>query len=152
MRISENDLQVVGQFEPFVVDLSSLHSESGRGLVFWLDEWDVRMSVATSDEHRLLVVNGMFHIQLWHPQAKLSVLTPSPLTGHQFEASSLLGKPFRSESYDELAAVVRAALHVDMPHVDRVREVFFAMCTEFLWPIPGAVMPTFRFRPEVAAK
>ena len=145
-------MQIVGEHEPFVVDSGALHLESTRGLVFWLDDWDVRMSEPGSDEHRLLVVNGMFHIQLWHPQARLSVLTPSPLTGHQFEVANIMGNRFRSESYEEMATVVQAARHVQMPRVDEVRDVFFAMCTEFLWPISGAILPTFRFSEESVAK
>ncbi len=152
MALCDKELQLVGEHEPFVVDASALHLESTRALVFWLDEWDVRMSVPESTEHRLLVVNGMFHLQLWHPQARLSILTPSPLTGNQFEVSPILGNTFRSSSYGEVAAVVEAARRVKMPSVDELRDVFFALCTEFLWPVTGAILPSFRFEEEVAAK
>ena len=152
MQDTASEIRIVGDYEPFVVDSGALHVESSRALVFWLGDWDVRMSEPGSNEHRLLVVNGMFHIQLWHPEARLSVLTPSPLTDHQFEVANVMGNRFRTDSYDEMAAVVQAARHVKMPGVGETRDVFFAMCTEFLWPISGAILPSFRFSQDVAAK
>ena len=141
-----------GQHEPFIYDLSQRHTDTDRILVYWLGEWDVRMSDPRSDLHRLLAINGMFHLQLWHPDSGTSILTPSTFTDHSFEVNPLFGDPFRTHSYPEMCSVIRAAKQIDAPPPHLLMEVFFAMFTEFAWSIPQAVLPEVRFNEEIAAK
>ena len=141
-----------GHTEPFIYDLAQRHADAERTLVYWLGEWDVRMSDPRSDLHRLFAVNGMFHLQLWHQESNTSILTPSALTNHSFEAAPLFDGAFETRSYSELCAVIKAARQVEPPPTLLLGEIFFAMFNEFAWHIPGAVMPSVRFEDPVAAK
>lgn len=141
-----------GHREPFLYDLTQRHNENLRSLVYWLGEWDVRIYRPCSDVHRLLAVNGMYHLQLWHPESRTSLLTPTALTEHQFEVSPLFGGAFHSHSYAELAAVLNAARGIELPAPELLSDVFFAMFNEFVWHIPDALMPPVRFLDSVAAK
>ena len=141
-----------GQTEPFIYDLTQRHVDADRTLVYWLGEWDVRMSDPRSDLHRLLTVNGMFHLQLWHPESGTSILTPSPFTEHYFEAVPIFGNQFRTRSYPEMCSVIKASKQIETPAPQLLMEVFFAMFTEFAWHIPSAVLPNVRFDEDIAAK
>ena len=141
-----------GQHEPFIYDLSQRHTDVNRTLVYWLGEWDVRMSDPGSDLHRLLTVNGMFHLQLWHPESKTSILTPSSLTEQHFEVTPLFDGVFQTRSYPEMCSVIQAAKKIEAPPPQLLMEVFFAMFTEFAWNIPHAVLPQVHFDEHLAAK
>ena len=141
-----------GQHEPFIYDLNQRHTDTNRTLVYWLGEWDVRMSDPRSDLHRLLAVNGMLHLQMWHPESGTSVLTPSPLTDQLFEAIPLFGNQFRTRSYPEMCSVIHAAKQIEAPSPKLLMDVFFAMFTEFAWNIPQAILPRVDFDEDIAAK
>ena len=152
MSQKTNERKPVGTREPFLYDLNQRHSEQQKSLVYWLGEWDVRMSEPHSDLHRLLVINGMFHLQLWHPESKTSVLTPSPITDQLFEVTPLFGGEFRAKTYSEIRSVVQAARKVVPPSPQELMDVFYAMFEEFAWHIPNAVMPFVSFDESVTAK
>ena len=142
----------MGTREPFLYDLNQRHSGHQKSLVYWLGEWDVRMSEPNSDLHRLLVINGMFHLQLWHPESKTSLLTPSPITDQLFAVTPLFGGEFRAQSYREIRSVIRAARKIVPPSPQELMDVFYAMFEEFAWHIPNAVMPFVSFDEAAAAK
>ena len=142
----------MGQHEPFLYDVNQRHTEQEKTLVYWLGEWDVRMSDPNSDLHRLLVINGMFHLQLWHPESNTSILTPSPITENQFEVSPLFGGEFRTQSYPEVCSVIAAARQIEAPSPQRLMDIFYAMFEEFAWHLPNAVMPFVAFEESAAAK
>ena len=142
----------LGTRESFLYDLSLRHTEREKSLVYWLGEWDVRMSEPKSELHRLLVINGMFHLQLWHPESKTSILTPSPITDELFEATPLFGSEFRAASYAEIRSVVQAARQIEPPSAQLLMDVFYAMFEEFAWHLPGAIMPFISFDEAAAAK
>ncbi len=144
--------QPFGHAEPFIYDLNRRHTDRDRTLVYWLGEWDVRMSDPRSDLHRLFAVNGMFHLQLWHAESNTSILTPSTLTEGHFEVNALFGSEFRTQSYPEMCSVLHAAKNLEAPPPSLLNEVFFAMFTEFAWNIPHAVLPKVSFQEPLAAK
>ena len=153
MRGSKSVPQPFGTQQPFLYDLEQRHDHHRRALVFWLGEWEVLMYRPCSDMHHLLVVNGMFHLQLWHPESKTSILTPTALTDGKFEVAPLFGSEFRTDSYEDLAPILEAARNLLIPHAARVSDVFFAMFSEFAWRIPDAAAPpTLRFENTFAAK
>ena len=94
-----------------------------------------------SELHRLLVINGMFHMQLWHPESRTSILTPSAITEGKFEINELFGSEYSSPAYGDLLPILGAAKMVHAPHPDRVSDVFFGLFSEFAWGLPNAVAP-----------
>ena len=153
MREELSNAQPFGHRQPFLYDVNQRHNHRLRVLVFWLGEWEVLMYRPCSDMHRLLVVNGMFHLQLWHPESLTSILTPTTLTEGQFEVSPLFGSEFKTEAYDELRPILQAARNISPPPPEFVSDIFFAMFSEFAWRIPDAVgPPPLRFESSHAAK
>ena len=62
-----------------------LHSIVERPLFAALGEWEVRRHLETGREHAYFTSRGFLHLQLWHDAARVSILTPSRLTGDRFE-------------------------------------------------------------------
>ena len=153
MSERESEPRPFGSNQPFLYDLSQRHNHKLRALVFWLGEWEVLMYRPCSDIHRLLVVNGMFHLQLWHPDSQTSIITPTTLTDGKFEIAPLFGSEFRTDSYEDLGPILEAAKTISIPPAERVSDVFFAMFSEFAWRLPDAVgPPNLRFESTAAAK
>ena len=144
--------QAFGRKQPFLYNPDQRHDHRRRVIVFWLGEWEVLMHPPCSDLHRLLVVNGMFHLQLWHPQSRTSILTPSAFTKGMFEINSLFGSEYTSRVYGELPPILHAAKRVHAPIPERVSDVFFGLFSEFGWRLPNAVSPPIlRFTDEAVA-
>lgn len=61
------------------------HDPRDRGLITEHRGWAVRAFAWNSPHHAWLAREGMLHIQLWSPEARVSVLTPSRLTGGAYE-------------------------------------------------------------------
>jgi hypothetical protein len=153
MDTGQSGTRTFGDRQPFLYDLSQRHNHRLRALVFWLGEWEVLMYRPCSDVHRLLVVNGMFHLQLWHPESQTSILTPTSLTGGMFETTPLFGSAFQCEDYKEMAAIIEAARNIRAPTPDMLSDVFFAMFSEFAWRVPDAAgPPSLSFEAGAAAK
>jgi len=47
--------------------------------------WEVRQFSARDTKHDYFAPRGFLHLQLWHPTAAISILTPSRLTGGNYE-------------------------------------------------------------------
>jgi hypothetical protein len=62
------------------------HDPRERVAVATIDGWEVRVFPPDDRKFSYFVTRGFLHVQLWHPQARVSVLTPSRLTGGQYEA------------------------------------------------------------------
>lgn len=62
-----------------------LHAPCERALVTMLGDWEVRRHDERGEHHRYFAPRGMLHFQLWHPTARVSILTPSRLTRGRFE-------------------------------------------------------------------
>lgn len=141
MSGSKPQAQAFGPKQPFLYEPGHRHDHRRRVVMFWLGEWEVLMHPPCSELHRLLVVNGMFHMQLWHPESRTSILTPSAITEGLFEINSLFGSEYASHAYSELLPILHAAKLVHAPHPERVRDVFFGLFSEFAWCLPNAVAP-----------
>jgi len=69
------------------------HDPDERVVVEVLDRgWDVRVFSADDKRRAYFVPRGFWHLQLWNERARLSVLTPSRLTGGRFELRSAWGR------------------------------------------------------------
>jgi hypothetical protein len=55
------------------------------------------------------VRNGFWHVQLWQPLARVSVLTPSRLTRDRYEVFPIAGWKVGAQKYTELAKLIADA-------------------------------------------
>ena len=65
--------------------LPAPHDPSERALLHAQYGWQIRTYPWNSSKHLLYKTKGMLNLQLWYPEIRLSVLTPSRLTGGQYE-------------------------------------------------------------------
>ncbi|GJL50276.1 MAG: hypothetical protein NPIRA01_15030 [Nitrospirales bacterium] len=61
------------------------HDPRDRTRVGRIDGWEVRMFSQHDTQRKYFVHKAFTHLQLWHPNWKVSVLTPSHLTGNFYE-------------------------------------------------------------------
>ena len=97
-----------------------LHDPCERILVESLGEWQIRIFRPSGDFHRYFAAKGILHVQLWHPEARVSLLTPSPLTAGRYEVYPFAGWKHARHSYQMLAEEVRAGCGLELPREDRV--------------------------------
>lgn len=62
-----------------------LHALAERETFARLGEWEVRRHAERAAQHTYFAPRGFLHLQLWHPSARVSILTPSRLTHGRFE-------------------------------------------------------------------
>ena len=92
-----------------------------------IDGWEVRVFEPLGHALRNQGSKGFDHLQLWHPSAGVSLLTPSILTGHQFEVYPLADWKYSESNYGTLWQLVREVLHLTLPRpsvVETLLEVF----------------------------
>jgi hypothetical protein len=65
--------------------LPPLHAPTDRELFARVGSWEVRRHGAEDERFSYLASRAMLHVQLWHPMRRISILTPSRLTGGRFE-------------------------------------------------------------------
>jgi len=97
------------------------HDPRERELALHLDDWQVR--VFTGQHAEYFIPRGLWHLQLWHAERRISVLTPSRLTCGHYEAFPIAGWKGRRSRYDALASVVVEAYAIDLPAEHRFRPV-----------------------------
>ncbi len=82
-------------------DSTRRHAPGVRYIVETLsDWWEVRLM--SGDDPRRLASRGYWHFQLWHPVARVSILTPSRLTQGFYEACPETHWLVQSSSYPQL--------------------------------------------------
>jgi hypothetical protein len=62
-----------------------LHALTERVPFAAFGEWEVRRHPEGEGQHAYFTARGFLHLQLWHPVARVSILTPSRLTRGRFE-------------------------------------------------------------------
>lgn len=62
-----------------------LHAPMDRELVARVGPWEVRRHGDRDERFPYFASRALLHLQLWRPDRQISVLTPSNLTGDQFE-------------------------------------------------------------------
>lgn len=65
--------------------LMAMHAPSERVVAARLGAWEVRRHGESGAHHAYFATRGLLHLQLWHPVARVSILTPSRLTNDRFE-------------------------------------------------------------------
>jgi hypothetical protein len=63
----------------------AMHAPSERVVAARLGAWEVRRHPDSGMHHSYFATRGLLHLQLWHPLARVSILTPSRLTNDRFE-------------------------------------------------------------------
>jgi hypothetical protein len=71
-------------FEPAPLPPSP-HDPREREVVSTVGTWQIRQFPASDAKLAYFTGRGFLHVQLWHPEHRVSVLTPSRLTGGRFE-------------------------------------------------------------------
>ncbi len=97
------------------------HDPSDRDVVVRLGSWEVRVSTGRHFEY--FVPRGFWHVQLWHPEARISILTPSRLTSGAFEAFPSRGWKARARTYSALREWLADEHDTDLPSDADVRWV-----------------------------
>jgi hypothetical protein len=82
------------------------HDPRERELVACAGAWQVMQFGVADARLAYFTPRGFLHLQLWHPTAKVSVLTPSRLTAGTFEVWFAGGERFRARDWRELAAAL----------------------------------------------
>lgn len=67
------------------------HDPRQRVVVAEAGEWQIRGFAHDDPKFDYFARRGFLHLQLWHPRARISVLTPSRLTGGLFEVYPISG-------------------------------------------------------------
>lgn len=97
----------------------SPHDPRERVRLFEVGGWEVRDFPEADPKRRFFARKGLLHLQLWHPQAWFSVLTPSLLTRGEFELFPVSGGVFRGTYLAAQGAVLRET-GVKLPGPTRV--------------------------------
>lgn len=112
------------------------HDPWERGLVARIGAWEVRRFEPEDLKFGYFLARGFLHLQLWHPEAPASVLTPSRLTGGFFEVFPIDGWKARVTA-GVLHRIVARELGVRLPSLTRI-----AAATE--WHLHALVRRTRR--------
>ncbi|AUX45323.1 uncharacterized protein SOCE26_068050 [Sorangium cellulosum] len=104
------------------------HDPRERDLALSVAGWEVRLFGGRKFEY--FVARGFWHLQLWHPVARASVLTPSRLTRGLYEAYPIANWKAQAPDYDQLAALVAGMFAAELPEKSAVLRLERALVTE----------------------
>ncbi|MCA9690593.1 MAG: hypothetical protein R3A51_09190 [Nannocystaceae bacterium] len=88
------------------------HDPRERILQRLLGPWHVRQFPPGDARLAYFTPRGLLHLQLWHPEAGVSVLTPSRLTNGRFEVFPVDGWKHPAIDVDALSATLERRLGV----------------------------------------
>ena len=89
------------------------HDPRERDRVMMLGEWEVRLFGDRIYEY--FRDRGLWHVQLWHPGRRISLLSPSRLTRGRWEAYPIFGWKQDAPSYAMLAEQIEHEHPVTTP-------------------------------------
>jgi hypothetical protein len=89
------------------------HDPRERELALMTDGWEVRLF--TGRKFQYFVTRGLWHLQLWHPTARVSVLTPSRLTRGLYEAFPIARWKASAPDYEKLVTLLAGLNHALLP-------------------------------------
>ncbi|WP_437996055.1 hypothetical protein WMF26_33375 [Sorangium sp. So ce185] len=89
------------------------HDPRERELALVVAGWEVRLFVGRKFEY--FVARGFWHLQLWHPEARVSVLTPSRLTRGLYEAYPIANWKAQAPDYDKLVTLLGGLFAAKLP-------------------------------------
>jgi hypothetical protein len=86
------------------------HDPRERDVALDVDAWEVRLF--TDRKFDYFVTRGFWHVQLWHPAGRVSVLTPSRLTNGFYEAFPIANWKAQAASYEALVTLIAGVTDV----------------------------------------
>ena len=90
------------------------HWPDRRALVYTHEGWECRSHARNDINYADMAARGQLHLQLWHPHARVSILTPSLLTDGEFEVC-VLSEVMRASCYTELDEILMTVADVAPP-------------------------------------
>jgi hypothetical protein len=106
------------------------HDPTERELALTLDGWEARLFGERMFQY--FVTRGLWHLQLWHPAARVSVLTPSRLTHGFYEAYPIARWKARAPTYDALVTRLSGVTHEPLPARSRVERLEHCLVDEIV--------------------
>ncbi|WP_394826276.1 hypothetical protein [Pendulispora albinea] len=89
------------------------HDPRERDLALMLEEWEVRLFGGRKFQY--FVTRGFWHLQLWHPVGRISILTPSRLTSGFYETFPVANWKAQAPDYRSLVQLVEGMHEIRMP-------------------------------------
>jgi hypothetical protein len=86
-----------------------------------IDGWELRLF--GERKYQYFVTRGLWHVQLWHPTARVSVLTPSRLTCGFYEAYPIASWKAQAPDYERLVARIAGVHSVALPSAGTLAKV-----------------------------
>lgn len=85
--------------------------------------WEVRVFDPAGKFHHYFALRALLHVQLWNPFFGVSILSPSRLTGFNYESYPLDDWKYASPDYNDISARLRANLGIRLPDETLVRQL-----------------------------
>ncbi|MGK3987002.1 hypothetical protein WME99_28440 [Sorangium sp. So ce136] len=104
------------------------HDPRERELALVVAGWEVRLFAGRKFDY--FVTRGFWHLQLWHPEARVSVLTPSRLTRGLYEAYPIANWKAQAPDYEKLAALLGGLFAAKLPETSAVLRLERALVAE----------------------
>lgn len=101
--------------------LPPTHDYRGREHLLDLGGWQVRRLPAADPKFDYFARRGFLHLQLWHPCAGVSVLTPSRMTMYAYEVCPLAGQMCSVGTPEALRLLLWRGLCLETPTPPEVR-------------------------------
>ena len=89
------------------------HDPRERELALTIGGWEVRLFGGRMFAY--FVTRGLWHMQLWHPIARISILTPSRLTRGCYEAFPLASWKAQAPDYEGLVRLITGLRPTPLP-------------------------------------
>jgi hypothetical protein len=88
-------------------------------------EWQVRLFDPAGVFRHYLSQQSLLHVQLWNPYFRVSILTPSRLTGGYFESFPVRGWKIASPQFEDIVRALETTIAIRVPDgalVERLRQ------------------------------
>lgn len=96
------------------------HDPNERIVLSRVGDWEIRAFAPGGAKHEYFVRRGFLHLQLWNPERRVSVLTPSRLTLGRYEIFPINGWKLPETDLAEVIALVREQHGLALPSPRRI--------------------------------
>jgi len=101
--------------DPAVSSPPPPHDPRERERLGQVGAWEVRAFARDGRAHAYFARRELLHLQLWHPEARVSLLTPSRLTGGAYELFPIDGWKCAVRSAEDARRLARYAHGIELP-------------------------------------
>jgi len=106
------------------------HDPRERELALEQGGWQVRLFGGRKFQY--FVTRGFWHMQLWHPDARVSVLTPSRLTSGFYETFPIANWKAQAADYPTLVQLVSEMHEIVLPNAGEVARLEKALVDDVI--------------------